>query len=100
MDTVWFAILLFCLWWYFIYQRKLAESARQYMQKYCEDHQLQFISIARSRTRLKFDAKRGLYWQNHYGFEFSGDGESRYEGTLVLNGTKVQSVDMPVYRVG
>lgn len=99
MLDIWIGLLFFCIGWHFYYQRKLAESARRFVEKYCEDNNLQYISIAKLRARLVIDKKRGLMWRNHYCFEFSGDQESRYEGILILRGTKVENIDMPVYRV-
>ncbi len=99
MGTVWLGLLFFCIAWHFIYQRKLAESARRFVEGYCEEHTIQFISIAKIKSRIVFDKKRGFSWKNRYLFEFSGDRESRYEGTLVVLGTKVKSIDVPVYRV-
>ena len=100
MENVWLGILLFCIGWHFMYQRKMAESARRYIVNYCEKNQLQFISIAKLKTRLGFSKREGLLWKNDYHFEFSGDGESRYEGTLTMHGVRVYNIDMPVYRVG
>jgi hypothetical protein len=99
VEEIWIAMLFFCIGWHFYHQRKLAESARRYIAKYCEENTLQFMSIAKLKARIVIDKKRGIQWENHYHFEFSGDGESSYEGTLTLRGTKVKDIDMPVYRV-
>jgi hypothetical protein len=100
LGTIWIGLSFFCLAWHFIHQRKLAESARNFTKNYCDEHSIQFISIAKLKSRLIFDKGRGLTWQNNYVFEFSGDQETRYEGTLVIQGSKVKNIDMPVYRVG
>lgn len=100
MVNVWIGLLILCIGWHFYYQRKLAEAARRFVQKYCDDNSLQFMSVAKVKSRLVIDNQKGFLWQNHYLFEFSGDGESQYEGTLILRGTKVKDIDMPVYRVG
>lgn len=99
MGTIWLGLTFFCIGWHFYYQRKLAESARQFAHNYCEEKGLQFISIAKVKSRLVMDKHQGLRWRNHYEFEFSGDGQSSYEGTLILLGNKVQKIDTPVYRV-
>jgi hypothetical protein len=99
VGTVWLGLMFFCIGWHFIYQRKLAESARRFVQGYCDEHNIQFLSIAKLKSRIVFDKKQGLTWQNYYTFEFSGDRESRYEGTLIIQGAKVKNIDLPVYRV-
>lgn len=99
MGTIWVAMVLFCIGWHFFYQRKLAEIARRYVHKYCEGNDIQFLSIAKTKSRLRFGEKQGLRWHNEYTFEFSGDRDSKYEGTLILNGTKVSNIDLPVYKV-
>lgn len=99
METVWLGLVFFCIGWHFIHQRKLAESARRFVQNYCEEHQIQFISIAKTRSRIVFDSKQGLTWRNDYRFEFSGDQQSKYDGTLIIQGNKVKDIDLPAYRV-
>lgn len=100
LGTIWIGIICFCVGWHFYYQRKLAEFARQTAHKYCEENGIQFISIAKIKSRLVMDSQKGLRWQNLYTFEFSGDGESKYDGTLTLLGNKLKAIDTPVYRVG
>jgi hypothetical protein len=99
LETVWLGLIFFCIGWHFIHQRKLAESARRFVENYCEEHQIQFISIAKIKARMVFDKKQGMTWKNHYQFEFSGDRESKYEGILIIQGNKVQNIEMPIYRV-
>lgn len=99
MGTVWLGLSFFCIAWHFIHQRKLAEAARRFVQGYCEEKSIQFISIAKLKARIVFDKNKGFTWKNHYVFEFSGDKESRYEGTLVIQGSKVKDIELPAYRV-
>ena len=99
MQDIWVGLLFFCIAWHFIYQRKLAESARLFIEKYCEENGIQFISIAKVKTGLVFDNRKGLVWRNHYRFEFSGDGERSNEGTLILRGNRVEDIDLPPYPI-
>ena len=99
MENIYY-LLFFCLiCWYFIYLRKLAEAARKHANRYCEQNNLQFIAIARRSSRLTFTKKHGLVWRSLFDIDFSGDGESSNSATLTLIGLKLDSVDVPPYRV-
>lgn len=99
LVDIWVGLGLFIIGWHFYHQRKIAELARDHAAKYCEQNNLQFISIAKIKARLKSQPHRGLIWCNEYQFEFSGDGESAYQGHLTMHGTRLESVDLPVYRI-
>jgi len=99
LVDIWFALGFFCVAWHFYHQRKIAEIARHYIVTYCEKNSLQFISIAKVKSRLSNRPNSGLVWCNDYSFEFSGDGESSYQGSLVMHGTRIHDVDMPPYRI-
>jgi hypothetical protein len=69
-----------------------------YANQYCNKHNLQYISLA--RTGSKFTAYKGkLDWQLRYQMEFSSDGESGYLGTLTCHGKEVINIDLPAYRI-
>ncbi|MGL6530320.1 DUF3301 domain-containing protein [Aeromonas hydrophila] len=92
-----FAILLLILgagaFWH---QRRQAELAWQYMRRYCQHHDLQLLSLARSHRALAHQPLRLL---TYYEFEFSSDGESRYLGQLRMQGLQVVGVELPPHRV-
>ncbi|MGB3724217.1 MAG: DUF3301 domain-containing protein [Glaciecola sp.] len=100
MDLLTLIILLVsCL---FVVQfwrlRGVAEHTVKYANEYCDKHNLQYISLARSST--KFCAHKGkLDWQLRYEMAFSSDGETEYTGSIVCHGYHVIKVDLPVYRV-
>ena len=76
-----------------------AEIARNSASNYCEQNGLQFIAIARISNRLKFDKRSGLYWLSNFAFEFSGDGESSYQGELIMAGKKIKDIKLPAYKI-
>lgn len=88
-----FAILLLILgagaFWH---QRRQAELAWQYMRRYCQHHDLQLLSLARSHRALAHQPLRLL---TYYEFEFSSDGESHYLGQLRMQGLQVVGVELP-----
>jgi hypothetical protein len=99
MTDIYIFLLVFLLVWHFIYQRQLAEIARRQVKNYCEQQNLQFLAIARNRTRLAFNKRAGIHWRVCFEFEFSGDGESSSCGTLLMAGKKVREFNLPAYRV-
>ena len=99
MENIYY-LLLFCLFcWYFVYLRQVSEAAKRHITRYCKDGELQFISIARRSSRVKFTKQHGLCIYSVFDFDFSGDGESNNEGYLVLYGLKLEQVHVPAYRV-
>lgn len=99
VENIYYLLFVCLIFWYFIYLRKVSEFARVHADKYCQQESLQFISIARRKSRLKFDKKHGPHWYSTFDFEFSGDGESRYQGVLYLRGYKLESVHLPPYKI-
>lgn len=99
MENI-YLLLFFCLFcWYFLYLRKVSEAAKRFADRHCEKEQLQFIAIARRKSRLAFNKIKGIYLLSIFDFEFSGDGESSYEGIIILNNLKVDNIELPAYRV-
>ncbi|CAM3867895.1 hypothetical protein A9R10_02505 [Aeromonas piscicola] len=80
----------------FWHQRRQAELAWQYMRRYCQHHDLQLLSLARSHRALAHQPLRLL---TYYEFEFSSDGESHYQGQLRMQGLHIVGVDLPPHRM-
>ncbi len=85
--------------WYFIYLRKIAEAARKQAILYCKKEGLQYIAIARRSSRLRFAKQQGIFWHSIFDIEFSGDGQSSYQGTMILHGLRLVDVNLPAYRI-
>ena len=97
-----FDILLLCIIAVMMFQfwriRAIAEHAKFYLSRYCEKNQLQLISVARQKTRLGFHRGK-LDWHTQFQFEFSGNGEDSYQGTLFMTGLSIVDTQLPAYRV-
>ena len=78
--------------------REMAEAAQAYLRHYCQTNKLQLISVARVKTRLTTHAGK-LTWRVDYAFEFSGNGEDRYNGTVTLANNRVAAIDLPAYKI-
>jgi hypothetical protein len=95
-----YILLLVCLIiWYFWFLRNVSEKAKVLTEKYCEDASLQFIAIARVKTRFSASKRLGIFIKTVYEFEFSGDGESSYVGHLTMNALKPEGFELPPYKV-
>ena len=89
-------LLLIAVAGLFWLQRQQAEVAWQYMRRYCQHHDLQLLSLARTHRALGHKPLRLL---TYYQFEFSSDGESHYQGQLCMQGLHVASVELPPHRL-
>ncbi|NQY36770.1 MAG: DUF3301 domain-containing protein [Alteromonadaceae bacterium] len=99
MENIYYIIIVCLIFWYFVYLRKVSEFARSHANKYCTKGNLQFLSIARRSSRLSFSKRQGFFWLSIFDFEFSGDGESQYQGVLILKGYKLDDINIPAYRI-
>lgn len=99
MANIYILLTVFLIFWYFIYLRKVAEAARKQATNYCKKDNLQYIAIARRSSRLRFNKQYGIFWLSIFDVEFSGDGESSYQGKMILHGLKLIDVELPAYRV-
>jgi len=99
MENIYYLLIVCLIFWYFIYLRRVSEFARMHVNKYCKKESLQFIAIARRSSRLSFSKRQGIHWVSVFDFEFSGDGESQYQGALTLKGYKLDNMDIPAYRI-
>ena len=87
--------LLAAMFWRF---RAMSESVRAQLATYCERQNIQFISVARVKTRI--GSYRGkLDFHCDFVFEFSGNGEDTTQGYVKMIGLKIQHIDTPAYRV-
>lgn len=77
--------------------RKQHEYALKYAQSICQKHQLQFLDLARKRERIVW--RSGPVWKIQFQFGFSGDGESRYEGILIMHHLTLSDYELPLYRL-
>ena len=100
MDIYSLAILLaiFAVALQFWRLRGIAESTIAFAQRYCEKEGLQFMSLARTRTRMSI-VRGKPDWHINYQLEFSSDGETQYIGNIRTHGKQILSVDLPVFRV-
>lgn len=78
--------------------RAISEHARNYLYQYCQQRNLQLLSVARVQTRLSLYRGK-IDWKNEFAFEFSGNGEDAYQGVLVMSGLSVLDTQLPAYKI-
>lgn len=90
-------VSLIAFWWS---SSNAYESAYQAARSTCKLNDIHLLddTLARSKISLCRHAKGYIQFCRQYHFEFSTDGEMRYEGTIFLSGSKVERVEMDVYR--
>ncbi len=99
MENIYYLLVVCLFLWYFIYLRKVSECALRHIKSYCKKENLQFISLARHSSRLSFSKDLGPHWNSVFDFEFSGDGESSYQGQATLKGYKLDNIHVPMYKI-
>jgi len=99
MENIYFLLIVCLFLWYFIYLRKVSECALRHIKTYCEKDGLQFISLSRRSSRLAFSKALGPHWVSTFDFEFSGDGESTYQGQATLKGYRLDNIHVPMYKI-
>ena len=78
--------------------RAITEYANQYLEHYCQNYQLQLVSVARRKTRL-ISHRGKIDWYSEFDFEFSGNGEDSSNGELIMRGLSIISTTLPAYRM-
>lgn len=78
--------------------RAITEIANRYLAAFCEERNLQLLSVARFKTKIGMHRGKPD-WHTTFAFEFSGNGEDKYTGKLIMKGKQAIDVDMPAYRV-
>ena len=91
-------LIVFVIILQFWHIRDITEMANRYLGNYCQERDLQLLSVARSKTQLGLH-KGKPDWHTVFEFEFSGNGTDRYAGQLFMAGKKVIATDLPAYRV-
>jgi hypothetical protein len=95
-----FILLLAALAGFWLDSLRALETARNAGKRACNSAGVQFLDDTVTVTSLALKRKAGgqLAIRRTYRFEFSDTGDNRLEGTLVLHGARVESVEMEPFR--
>lgn len=98
MGPVLLLLLLGSICYLFWMQRKQDERALLVARQLCQQQQLQLLDCGRNGHQFRrIEGK--LRFVTSYQVDFSGDGESRYQAELLLNGMRLAAFNLPAYRI-
>ncbi|MFK5894506.1 MAG: DUF3301 domain-containing protein [Pseudomonadota bacterium] len=77
------------------------ENAYQAARRACQSNNVHLLddTLARSKLTLCRHVNGYVQFCRQYTFEFSTDGEMRYQGTVILSGKLIEKIEMEAYRV-
>jgi len=95
-----FILLLAALAGFWLDSLRALETARNAGKRACNGAGVQFLddTVTVTALTLRRNAAGHLTIRRTYRFEFSDTGDNRLEGTLVLLGARVESVEMEPFR--
>lgn len=75
--------------------------AMAFATRHCRQFNLQLLdqSMVIKGLWLDKNARGRLSIRRRYHFEFSSTGEQRYQGVLILLGSKLKSIDIEAYKI-
>lgn len=91
-----FIVLALALAWYWYDGTVVKEKAVVSARRACERHSQQLLdeTVVMARVRPQRDRSGRVRLLRHYRFEFSGDGEMRHGGEIVLLGQRVIALNL------
>lgn len=98
----WFVLLIILplswLWWEGLGAK---EIARAHGKRICREHNVLFLddTVALTMLRIRRDASGQVRIFRRFGFEFTSDGDQRYQGHIDMLGNRVIHIEMDVYRI-
>jgi hypothetical protein len=80
---------------------RVREAAIRIAREACREHGLQFLdyTVQGARTRLARDATGHTRFRRTFLFEFSDDGFGRRNGSVVMLGSTLESLQFEPYRL-
>lgn len=93
-------LLLAGIGWYWFDAMRALEAARAAGRRRCAELGLSLLddTVVLTRLRLRRDGDGRLAVWREYQFEFTGDGNSRHGGEIVLFGGRIVSLEMEPWR--
>jgi hypothetical protein len=77
------------------------QRARQLARTHCKQLELQLLDDSMVIIRLwpMRSASGRLIFRRNYRFEFASTGDSRYRGTLILEGLQLRHIELETYKL-
>jgi hypothetical protein len=99
-DILWLASIGLGMWYWWDTVRT-QELAREAGLRACQKAEVQFLddTVERKRQWLRRNAHGRIQLCRLYFFEFTSDGNERYQGRIVMFGQALREVEMDAYRI-
>jgi hypothetical protein len=100
LDDLILIALLLCAYLYWFNGQKAKEIALKAVRTHCLSLEVQMLDeyVALNSILLKRDRAGKIRLQRIFLFEFSSTGNERYNGTCIMLGRRVESIQMEPYR--
>lgn len=87
--------------WYWLKAREVKERALRAAASYCQSLDLNLLdqSVALKRVRVVKDSRGRYCLARTYNFDFSANGEDRYEGSITMLGMYQDSIKLAPHRI-
>ena len=101
LDELVILLLISLLMRYWYDAMRAREAARYASIQACKDSDVSFLddTVSLKKLRLKKNKYGQLSVYREYQFDFSSDGYSRYQGSIIMYGKYVSNIDLGVFRV-
>jgi hypothetical protein len=101
LDDLLLIALLLGVSLYWISWQQAREIALGAVRAHCLNLEVQMLDeyVAVSSTRLRRDSAGIMQVRRIFVFEFSSTGNERYNGTCIMLGRRVESIQMEPYRI-
>jgi len=99
MASLWLIMAVSGVIYFFWLNRKIAEAAQEHAKNQAEKLQVQLLDVACKKQRLGFlrTGKPGL--KSIFIFDFSSDGQTRYQAELSMEDVKLVNVLVPPHKI-
>jgi hypothetical protein len=101
LRSIFLTALIFVGVVYWLRARDLKQLALIEATKYCKNLDLALLdeSVALKRLRPTRNSKGRLLLSRVYQFDFTANGEDRYQGEIILAGKQVIQIKLPPHRI-
>lgn len=92
------AVIIAVLWWDGMGAKEIARAS---CLRHCREHDVLFLddTVALASLRLRRASNGSVKIFRRFNFEFTSDGELRYQGYIELLGRNVMQLHMDAYRI-
>lgn len=99
-DLVWLIIVVAIIYYWWL-AKGIKEYALQRTRSHCKNLGLQLLddSIALRGLWLKTNTQGKLQVWRSYNFDFSSQGDDRYQGRIILLGRAIENIQLAPHRI-